>query len=1594
MSSDCSEATIASGSTSATIIVTAPIGKTTITFTSPLFPLQQHKVVLNVYPPNLTCNDEVSVSLLNECTVALTPDMILGNPCMDDRFSYEVNFTDPNINDNNDVRVIGETLDGFPIVDFSGVPCGTSLAIKVKRITTVNCGTTIEEECSGNLIITDQVDPILIGEVDEDIIACYYATNDLLARLNAIPRDGRGATLTLKPTGVSVPTDRYDFPLVINPVSEVFSIQESCSANFTVSAWQEVAYDCTTNAFSGLIANADDPIRALMEIEVNGSPAIFKSYFRVVQAIDDCGNESNIAIQRVVVAQPDVVFPMPEIELPCGADIDPLALYKQWASDPDWYPEYGAFLPNFDPTPLDVNGDFSLFGGLDDTYFTDTSGDEVPLFPSDGACGYATDWQDSQPIYVCENSYKVFREWTVFNFCDGHLEIIDIIPQVIKVGDHEAPTLEYLGITSTGSPLYNCVAEAILQVDVKDKCSDDIRAFIDIQNDNIPEAEFELINNIITVSNVPIDQTLVFTIRLIDECGNSATYGPFTEILTDNIPPVAICETSRTVSLGLDCEVIVPATSFDDGSYDNCGAVTFSVARMDAVGEEIFNELFNTAFFEGDQDVFQPNVVFTKADLTEGCEGVVQVIFRVQDGSGNVNFCMTEVSLQDKIAPVIISKNITIPCDAPQADDFIQAAISAQPSQAVETLLNTPGAFSNASGAAYITVESDNCDNATFIVDAVDARKFDDTCRKGEFTITYQAIDACGNVSLPGTAKIIFQANSDWIMNFPLDAEVFCDGATGLPAAASLDEILTNYGCDTWGLEVTEENFESEGNACSQIVRTYHLINFCTWNPSNTETAVVERPQDLIINSLYTVALRYRDANRDGINDIDDGNEDADLEGDPTPSNPINIYKSAADRTTTFQPIRIPFTGSQLSRIADNDEANNFDPYDVTDEKFDADFVVIDRFDFAYQNIPVYEEVSQFSGIKEHYVSAQMYGNIQYRQVIRINDVTAPTIQITQNGPFCDINADDCTAPISVKFEITEACSNTIGLTYQLIAFTGTSDQLVLNTDPFGKLAVNNNQYTITGQYPIGKHKFLVRAVDGCTNSVITEIPFEVTDCAAPSIVCLYGLTIDLMPTGMVTIDAEDFDNHSLDNCSDVTFTFADPRLYPDSTTRTLSCARGELGFVVVELWGQDAAGNTAYCSTFINVQDNLQNNTMPDACPTAGAIIAGTVANTTGTMVSDVKLDLSGTATANGTTGNNGQYQFGSLQTGYDYTVTPQKDDNPLNGVSTLDLVMLSKHILGVETLNTPYQLIAADVNNSGSITTYDIVTLRKVILAIDTEFSNNTSWRFIPKDYQFNNPANPFEEDFPEVMNFNDLNSNYLKADFIAIKIGDLNGTAVANSSTSTETRTKPSTWYIRTENVQLKAGDLYTANFIADATDMEGYQFTMNLEGLEIVEILPSELSTENIATFDDAIAVSWNGESTKDLMFSVVVKATAPLNLRDAIRITSDKTAAEAYNISGEVQAVALNFVTNGYELAQNQPNPFQNETFIGFQLPTTSEVKLTLRDANGKTMKQYNGLYSAGYHKIKIESQQLPAGLIYYTLETQDFTATRKMVVIK
>jgi hypothetical protein len=94
-----------------------------------------------------------------------------------------------------------------------------------------------------------------------------------------------------------------------------------------------------------------------------------------------------------------------------------------------------------------------------------------------------------------------------------------------------------------------------------------------------------------------------------------------------------------------------------------------------------------------------------------------------------------------------------------------------------------------------------------------------------------------------------------------------------------------------------------------------------------------------------------------------------------------------------------------------------------------------------------------------------------------------------------------------------------------------------------------------------------------------------------------------------------------------------------------------------------------------------------------------------------------------------------------------------------------------------------------------------------------------------------------------------------------------------------------------------------------------------------------------------------------------------------------------NLSGEVPG--------SYALEQNYPNPFNPSTKINFSLPKNAGVKLAVYDMNGKEVEVLvnenlqAGIYEADWHPVNLSS-----GIYFYTLKTNDFTSTKKMIFVK
>ena len=854
---------------------------------------------------------------------------------------------------------------------------------------------------------------------------------------------------------------------------------------------------------------------------------------------------------------------------------------------------------------------------------------------------------------------------------------------------------------------------------------------------------------------------------------------------------------------------------------------------------------------------------------------------------------------------------------------------------------------------------SDNCAGAE-IEELPSILNLND-CGFGTLTRRFQAVDRAGNTSNNVCDQVINLIEaSHYLIQFPADAEEYC----GTP---NPDTIVTyELGCDLLAVSVADELFTASEDECYKILRTFSVINWCEYD-GEAGPVVISRDEDCDLaagdEAIWVIvgpsALNYID--RDSIPDNNipaAGTKGISCDGE---SNPSGYWK------------------------------NN-----ITDPSINS------------------------------------VGYWQYTQVIKVYDNTAPEVVFEVPDAFCSVDNNTCEGSVSYEFSITEACS---GADYSIEIYLDVASDGIIDAslDTAEVLSGAFPTFHIEGAYPIGQYTYEVHVRDGCGNSSIQLLPFEVSDCKAPSPVCIDGLSVELMPVeggedvdgdgiadlAAMTIWAEDYIASANEDCSgpvEYSIHRIGEAPNPEQNSLTVTCA--DIGEIELAIYAWDSSFNPYaiqpdgtiggpnydHCLTQLSVQDNMFN-----LCNGGNTgVVAGTIATEAGQQVENVAVNMSGNSNASENSDEAGLYSFSDLQFGYDYTITPALDVNYVNGISTFDLVLITKHIIGVAPLNSPYKMIAADVNNSGSISTLDLILLRRLILSIDTEFEQNSSWRFVDRAYEFPDPTNPWLEEFPEVININDMSSSMIAQDFVAVKVGDVNLNANTSNLFDIEDRNLEGNFRIHVEERQMQKGQTIEVVFEAPQIKaVEGFQFTLEFDKahLDLQDISYGEVGKDDFGwryEEDGQVLVSWNSISATKMeeLFRVRFTVLSSGRLSQHLAINSRKISAEAYDTTGIHHAVSLAFDepqawSRAVQLYQNQPNPFKDHTQIRFHLPEAAKCQIQVREVNGKVLTEISGWFEAGDNEVRINAEDLGAGgVLYYTLTVDQEIRTKKMIYMK
>jgi hypothetical protein len=750
------------------------------------------------------------------------------------------------------------------------------------------------------------------------------------------------------------------------------------------------------------------------------------------------------------------------------------------------------------------------------------------------------------------------------------------------------------------------------------------------------------------------------------------------------------------------------------------------------------------------------------------------------------------------------------------------------------------------------------------------------------------------------------------------------------------DLVVSDAGCDLIAVTTTADTLANDGSACLQLRLVHEVINWCEY---------------------------------DGVSTIFEIPRDADNDGNLLPTTYLNIDAANDGSLSDDRAI--------LDRDAINGNGN------------EIELLVAD------------------------YAASGRRGAFRYEQYVSITDNDAPTVNIPapDNGQTI---TEDCLGGVILAFTATDDCitpHTLISLDVDVV--DRNSDGQLNGVDFIADRTVNQNRFMgepTTGVevfirlLPIGRHLARVQTIDGCGNQDEQFVVLNIEDGKAPTPDCRAVNTVSLVPDvtfgGITAVFASDFIQGPAAVCTETTISYAiypeteagRPGFIPQTSQESISYDCSDLGEQLLRIYAfSEATGLHDFCNISLTV---IADD--PLLCEGHQGAISGVIMTEAGEPMEYVEVFLEGQVEFSTVTEIDGSYFFDGLREARDYVARPYYNEEPINGLSTFDISELSRYLLGDDIGLTPYQFIAADANNNGAITILDLLEIREVLLGIEDNFDNNTSWRFVPADYVFPEPTNPWAEEFPTAAVFTPLSGD-LEADFIAIKVGDINGSA--NPSGSFRTPGGSGGRNLRTAVVELQeitAGSReYVLRLPTGTTTLMGLQLSLQLPmGTSIQEgVIPTDAY---VVDQNGVLRLSYVSEALSGITRNTPLLRLSIPGTETPVLITGDRLASEAYDRLGNTYLLDLSAasVQAPSHPARVFPNPVGDRTNLSYHWTETEIVRLSIVDGTGREVFQKGLATTPGHNLTKLTAADFNgrSGVYFVHLSGHEKQETIRIVV--
>ena len=346
------------------------------------------------------------------------------------------------------------------------------------------------------------------------------------------------------------------------------------------------------------------------------------------------------------------------------------------------------------------------------------------------------------------------------------------------------------------------------------------------------------------------------------------------------------------------------------------------------------------------------------------------------------------------------------------------------------------------------------------------------------------------------------------------------------------------------------------------------------------------------------------------------------------------------------------------------------------------------------------------------------------------------------------------------------------------------------------------------------------------------------------------------------------------------------------------------------------------------------------------------------------------------------------------DYQLTASKDTDRSMGVSILDIITTLRHLVGTQPFTTTSEMLAADLNQSGTITALDVVHMRQLLLN-EADFNDYPTWRFIP-DAAMEADQIPFHE-MNDYMQLSYVDEETIGHDFQAIKMGDVNGSFSNLRQAASRNQNAPLA--LTLPDWSLTAGEIVDIPLTLPTTvlPLNGLQFILHLSGLEIVTVEEGKVSAAQFHQVGSKeLIVCWDQlsghQQENDHLMTLKVKATQTGNLADFLSINTNKFTPIAVYASDKTAPVSLSFHT-AKRSVYNRPNPFQYQTTVVYHLAADETVLFNVYNVEGKLLYNQSVKGQKGQNQLILTKDMLStSGLLFYELKTKDQVFSSKMLL--